>query len=416
MESERAIQDAGSSPAIPDAGSSPAIPDAGSSPAIVIGAGPAGLATAACLLRAGVTPLVLEARQAVGSSWRAHYDRLHLHTVRRHSGLPGMPMPEAWPDYPSRAQVVEYLESYAARFGIEPRFGQEVKRIARLPAGDAAPGEAAERTPARWEVTTQDAALRAQSLVIATGYNRVPTRPAIEGLASFGGEVIHSSEYKNGAHLAGKEVLVVGCGNSGAEIAIDLHEHGARPSLVVRGPIHVMPRDLLGRPSQETGILLSRLPLGIADRLAAATLRLAVGDLSRWGIRRPDKGPIRLIVEDGRVSMLDVGTLALIKRGRVRVLPGVTSFRAGGATFADGRTYPFSAVVLATGYETGLSGLFERSDTLLGARGRPRAFGEAVLPGLYFVGFKNPPTGALREIAIEARRVAASIAARGVGS
>jgi cation diffusion facilitator CzcD-associated flavoprotein CzcO len=204
----------------------------------------------------------------------------------------------------------------------------------------------------------------------------------------------------------------MGCGNSGAEIALDLHEHGARPWLVIRAPIHVTPRDLYGRPAQETSLLLSRLPLRVADRIALTLLKVVVGDLSRYGIHRPEKGPIRMVVEHGRVSMLDIGTLALIKQGLVQVVPGVASLSEGRVTFVDGRTLPFDAIVLATGFRPGLAGFLDGAAQLTTERGTPKVFGEAAAPGLYFIGFKNPPTGALREMALEAPRIARHIAAR----
>lgn len=381
-----------------DAGSDPSEEQTG---AVVVGAGPAGLAVAACLTHEGVEHVVLEAADRVGSRWRAHYDRLHLHTVKRHSGLPLHPMPAHYPRYPSRDQVVAYLEDYAARFGIRPRFGCEVTSITQQGAA--------------WRVRTRsehgEASLIARSVVVATGYNRVPHRPTFAGEDVFGGPVLHSSEYRTGAAFSGQDVLVVGCGNSGAEIALDLCERGARAAMVVRNPVHVVPRDLLGRPSQETSLLLSRLPVRVADRLARAMLRLTVGDLSAHGIRRPKKGPIRMILEEGRVSLLDIGTVAMIKQGRIRVLPAVRELQPGHVAFTDGRRLPFGAVVLATGYRAGLSDLLP-DGAVTGPRGLPARHGEETLPGLYFVGYSNPPTGALRQIALEAPVVAASVASR----
>lgn len=366
---------------------------------VVIGAGPAGLAVGACL-RAQKLPFVqFEQREAVGPAWRRHYDRLHLHTVKWHSGLPMRPMPKEYPKYPSRQQVVDYFEEYAKAFELEPRFGVSVTRVARQQDG--------------WHTTTSAGDWISRNVVVASGYNRVPNRPETPGLDQFRGLVQHTSEYQNGSALRGKNVLVMGCGNSGAEIALDLHEHGAKPWLVIRGPVHVAPRDLFGRGAQQTSIVLSRFPVWLADRLAAWTLRIAVGDLSKYGIHRPKKGPIRMVIEHGRVSMLDIGTLALIKSGGIGVVPGVVRFSEGAATFADGRTLPFDAVILATGFRTGLADFLADAAKITNARMLPLQHGEPAAPGLYFTGFRNPPTGALREIAIEAPRIAGSIAAAG---
>lgn len=342
----------------------------------------------------------MERAAHVGNSWRNHYDRLHLHTVRAQSSLPLFPMPSDWPRYPSRAQVVEYLERYTAHFRLAVEPGVEVRHV--TPAASGWRVEAAHRT---WQVA---------NVVFATGYNRVPKRPAFPGLDHFEGTCIHSAEYRSGRKYTGQRVLVVGCGNSGAEIALDLCEQGAQAAIVVRGPVHVLPRDLYGRPAQLTSILLSRLPLPLADAIGGAVLRIAVGDLSRWGIRRPAKGPLRMVVEEGRVSLLDVGTVARIKAGEIPVHPGVEAVEARAVRFVDGRTLPFDAIILATGYRSGLGDLLPLPD-VLDARGLPLRHGAEVRPGLWFCGYRNPPTGALREIALEAPRIAAGIAARREG-
>ena len=208
---------------------------------IVIGAGPAGLAVGACLKRAGIPTLILEQSNKVGAAWHRHYDRLHLHTDKAHSGLPFVPFPKAYPRYPSRLQVIEYLETYARHFQLEPRFGQQVV-VARHANGV-------------WEVQTQDARYQALNLVIATGYNREPYLPSWPGQTSFQGALLHSSQYRTGEPFKHQKVLVVGFGNSGGEIAMDLWEHGAQPSLAVRSPVNVIPRELFGIPILAIGIV-----------------------------------------------------------------------------------------------------------------------------------------------------------------
>jgi cation diffusion facilitator CzcD-associated flavoprotein CzcO len=220
----------------------------------------------------------------------------------------------------------------------------------------------------------------------------VANRPQFPGLDSFTGALVHAEAYKNPLPYAGKRTLVVGCGNSGAEIALDLAEHGVDVTMVIRGPVHVIPRDLLGRPSQETGILLSPLPAGVRDALVAPVLRLAVGDLSRWGIVRPAIGPNRAIEETGRIPMLDIGTLALVKAERIRVRPAVQQLAPDRVTFVDGRVEPFDAIILATGYRPDLDQLIDGFAAIADGRGRPHRFGvETGIAGLFFVGFRNPP-------------------------
>ncbi len=236
---------------------------------VVIGAGPAGLAVAACLAKKGIAYEVLERRDAVGSAWRSHYERLHLHTDKALSNLPFVPFARDLPTWVPRERFVEYMEAYAAAFDIEPRFGTEIVKISKAGGGFA--------------IETTKETLHARELVMATGYNRVPSIPTFGGEATFGGPIIHSSQYKNGSAFRGKRVLVVGAGNSGAEIALDLWEHGAHPRISIRGPIHVMPRDLFGLPIQRVTVGLRFLSAEWMDRLAAPRASLSVGDsLPLW--------------------------------------------------------------------------------------------------------------------------------------
>jgi len=351
---------------------------------VVIGAGPAGLATSACLHRAGLPHVVLEREARIADAWHRHYERLHLHTTKTYSGLPMTPWPKASPQYPAREEVVQYLQAYAAEHDVTPRLGVTVRTVRRR--GN------------RFIVDTSVGPMTPRIVVMATGYNGVPRLPSVSGLDSFRGTAIHAGFYRNAAPYKGKRTLVVGCGNSGAEIALDLAEQGVDAAMVVRGPVHVVPRDLLGRPTQQTSVLLSHLPLALRDAIATRMAGLAVGDLSRWGIVRPAIGPNRMIEESGRV------------------LPAVQEILPAAVRFADGSRHPFEAIVFATGYTPGLEKVIEGFATIADARGRPHRFGEeTAIPGLYFVGFRNPPTGALREIALEAPRVARSIRAVAFG-
>ncbi len=366
---------------------------------IVIGAGPAGLAASASLRREGLPHVVIDRAHDVAASWKRHYDRLHLHTVKRYSSLPFSPWPRETPRYPSRADMVSYLERYTEQHRITPRFGVEVCRVTR--------------ESQRFTVDTAAGRLDPRFVIVATGYNGVANRPEVPGLDGFTGSVVHTETYKNPQPYVGKRTLVVGCGNSGAEIALDLAEHGVDVAMVVRGPVHVVPRDLLGRSSQETTILLSRLPVALRDALVSPILRLAVGDLSRWGIVRPALGPTRMIEETGRIPILDIGTIAQVKAGRIRVLPAVQGVLPDRVRFVDGRTEAFGAIILATGYRPGLDRFIDGFESISDERGRPLRFGaETAIPGLFFVGFRNPPTGALREISREAPRVATAIRRR----
>jgi cation diffusion facilitator CzcD-associated flavoprotein CzcO len=370
----------------------------GALPVIIVGAGPAGLATAACLGRRGIEAVVFEAAPSLGHAWRNHYDRLHLHTVKGRSHLPGLRFARDVPRYPSRADVVAYLESYAERFGIAPRTGEPVVRVAVAPAGG-------------YRVETAGAAHRARAVVIATGFNRAPNVARLPDQDTFRGTLLHAASYGNGQRFAGQRVLVVGAGNTGAELALDLAEQGATPTLAVRSGVNVVPRDFLGLPIQVTSIWMRGLPLALSDRIGRAVSRLAFGDLARRGLPRAELGPLSAVARRRRIPLIDVGTVAAIDRGAITVKPAVARLTATGAVFADGSAADFDAIVLATGFHPALAEIVTVPGALDDA-GYPRASrGTGVAGNIFFVGYRIVATGHLREIGIEARAVAAAIAA-----
>jgi cation diffusion facilitator CzcD-associated flavoprotein CzcO len=365
---------------------------------LIIGAGPAGLAVGAALRRAGVPFKIVERGDAIGASWRHHYDRLHLHTPKQQSSLPFLPFPASAPRYPSRDEVVAYLDDYARTFDLAPELGVDVERCER---GD----------DDCWHVRTNRGVRRARHLVVATGFSRVPRRVSWPGLDTFAGPVLHSSAYASGERFRGQRVLVVGFGNSGAEIALDLAECGAESTVSIRGAVNVVPRDILGVPITYLGRAGRVLPLAIADRINATLVRLVVGNLARFGLRKRADGPLAEIVQTRQIPVVDVGTLAAIREGRITVRPAIESSTHEAVRFADGRVETFHAIVLATGYETGLDAMFgEAAASLLDEAKRPRTSGVEAARGLYFCGFNIVPAGLLREIALEAPRIAASIA------
>jgi len=367
--------------------------------AIIVGAGAAGLATSACLKQAGLSNIILEQGIAAGTTWRKHYDRLRLHTDKRNSGLPFMPMPADFPRYPSRDQMVSYLESYAKRFELDILFNQEVSS-ARLDNGE-------------WLVQTQDAALSAPNLVIACGFSRQPYKPEWKGMESFPGKIIHSSEYKNGAEFKGKNVLVVGFGNSGGEIAIDLYEHEARSNISVRHPVNVIPKEIFGIPFLNFAIPQNALPAWLADNVNAPIIKLLIGDITKYGLKKLPYGPVAQTRKDKQIPLIDVGTMKLVREGHITVYPGVREISEDRIRFEDGREPEFDAVVLATGYRPRVNEFLQTPEAVFDNEGTPTSTGtESPFKGLFFCGYFVSPTGMLREIGIEAIRIAKEISAK----
>jgi putative flavoprotein involved in K+ transport len=360
----------------------------------VIGAGPAGLAAAAALQRRHQRVVVFE-RADVGAAWDTRYDRLHLHTVRWLSGLPGYPMPRAYGRWPSRDQVRAYLREYARRMHLDVRTGIEVDRI--------------ERERDTWQLVTGDGVIAADRVVVATGNCTLPDRPDWPG--RFPGEIVHSVDYRNPEPYVGRRVLVVGGGNSGAEIAVDLVEGGAAEVMLsVRSVPSIVRRDTFGVPSQLFGIASAHLPVRVVDAIARALRRISLPDLTAYGLAAP-RAPYSDFLRRRVIPILDVGLVDAVRSGRIRVVAALQRFEQGEAVLADGSRVQVDAVIAATGYRTGLEPLAGHLG-VLDASGRPLMHGpheHPNAPGLYFVGFQLTLGGTFRLVGTEARRLARTL-------
>lgn len=302
----------------------------------------------------------------------------------------------------ARQDLVRYLEDYERAFEVKVETRVDVTRVDHRPEGG-------------WLLETKTGARNARAVVMATGYNRRPALPDWPGRDGFRGELLHSSRYRNPAPFRGRRVLVVGSGNSGAEIAADLVEGGASAVLIsIRTPPNIQRREFLGVPTQVLGILLGGLPPRLIDPVSLWLQKVAVGDLRPYGLEPPRKGTFSRIFEDAQIPLIDVGFLDLLKQGRIEVVGAVTGFESGQVLLEGGRRLAVDAVIAATGFERALAPLVGHLGVLRDG-GQPAVnAGETapVAPDLYFCGYRNSPGGLLRQIRRDAEEIAAAIAAR----
>lgn len=360
---------------------------------LIIGAGPSGLSIAGRLRKLGMPFEMLEKSDTVGMAWRNHYDRLHLHTDKKYSELPHLPFPEEYPTFISKNQYVSYLEQYCEHFNIKPVFNQQVIAIRKK-------GE-------YWIVETKEKTYEAKNVLVATGYNRVPKYPTLKGQEVFKGEIMHSEKYKNGKTWQGKNVLVVGYGNSGAEIALDLFESGAKTYVSIRNPVNIVKREFKGRSTQSLAIFFIRFGNTVYDFIARIFKRMLLKAAEGTGIPISSLAPSEQLRKLGKVSVIDVGTLAQIKAGNIKVMPDIEEVKTNSIVFKNGEELPIDAILLATGYHARLEEIIENVAPLLNERGYPKAmwFDEEPFKGLYFVGFNLPLTGILRDINLSSEKI-----------
>lgn len=366
-------------------------PDNRDFPAIVVGAGPAGLATSCALGRRGIAHLVLERGDRPGWVWANLYNSLTLHTGRHMSGLPGMPMPRHLPLFPPREAFVAYLAEYARRFALPVRTGIEVRHVARVHG--------------RWVLATTAGTFRATALVVATGIVTSPRLPALPGRDAFGGQVLHASAYHRPSDVAGRRVLVVGVGNSGGEIASELAAAGRLVDIAVRSGANVVPREIMGIPTQYVAHWLRQLPRPVQLGVTRMVGRMVERRRGPSPLPPAKVGPLEAI------PLIGFHLVDAIRAGRVTVRPGIDRLTGTGAAFTDGSEAGYDAILLATGYTAALAPLDDlvRRDARGFARRRDRVQ-SADLPGLCFVGHNYDASGGLRNIARDAPLAAAATA------
>ncbi|MCY4436176.1 MAG: NAD(P)/FAD-dependent oxidoreductase [Chloroflexi bacterium] len=369
-------------------------PDAPDIDVAIVGGGPGGLAAAQQLGKRGIASVVLEKGGYPGWMWSKTYESLRLHTGKHLSALPGMPYPSGTSLFPSRGEFMDYLKDYVAQFSLPLRVGVEVQAL--------------ERQADTWRIKTSEGWVTARAVVVATGIMSSPLVPSQLRSESFEGYLIHSSDYRRPSPFLHQRVLVVGVGNSGAEIAAELASAGVRVAISVRSGVNNVPRSVVGLPSQYLGWAISWLPRPIQQRLTR-TFGL-VGAVVRGGNPIPRKKGFGNCPD---VPLIGMKLANAVRSGAIALLPGIDRFTPDGATFADGTQHAFDAVILATGYRSSIEwmGAYNARDACGFAKRRDRVR-SLEFPNLYFIGHNYDGRGGLYNIAVDAKRIARVVLSR----
>ena len=355
---------------------------------VIVGGGPGGLAVSQQLAARNISNVVLERGNRPGWMWGQVYDSLRLHTGKHLSSLPGMAFSPRTSLFPTRTEFVTYLEGYADRFQLAVRLGVEATGL--------------RREQGRWTVETGEALFQARAVVVATGIMSSPVVPDFGRASSYTGVMFHSTEYRRPEERLGKSVLVVGVGNSAAEIASELANAGMEVAVSVRSGANVMPRSIAGIPSQYLGWSISWLPGGMQRRIVRGAG--LIGSLLRRGRPGLPRKPQFDRCQD--VPVIGRSILHHIHAGQVRIRPGVAGLGENEVRFTDGTGWAGDAVILATGYRAAIEwmGDYGARDGCGFADRRDRVR-SAHHEDLYFVGQNYDGRGGLYNIRIDARRI-----------
>ncbi|GAB3934761.1 NAD(P)/FAD-dependent oxidoreductase [Micromonospora vulcania] len=373
----------------------------------VIGAGAAGLAAVKALLDADVPTVCFEATDQVGGLWvygapdSPAYRTLHLNTSRGRTQFADRPMPADWPDYPDHRRVAGYLGDYADRFGLREviRLRHTVERVTRDSSGTWTVRASGPGGPT--EVTVE-------AVVVANGHNRVPRLPSPAYPGTCTAEQLHSHDYRGPDQLAGRRVLVVGGGNSAMDIAVDASYAASRTLLSLRRGVWVVPKYLLGRPSDTlNGALARRLPWRLRQRISQTMLATTVGNPARYGLPAPTHG----FLQDH--PTLSDGLLSRLTHGDIEARPGVAALDGDRVEFTDGRADAVDLIIWCTGYRVEVPFL-DPALLSAGADTLPlyRHVFHPEAPGLSFVGLMQSTGSAFPLVEAQAKLVAAHLAGR----
>ncbi|XP_050226182.1 probable indole-3-pyruvate monooxygenase YUCCA11 [Mercurialis annua] len=367
---------------------------------VIVGAGPSGLAISACLNRLNIENIVLEREDCYASLWKKRtYDRVKLHIAKQFCELPYMSYSSNAPTFVPKKGFISYIDDYVSYFGIKPRYHSSVESVSY-------DGECKKwRIDVKNTFSNVNEVYYARFFIVATGENSEGVIPSVAGLDGFRGEYMHANQYVNARKFTGKDVLVVGCGNSGMEIAYDLSEFNARTSIVARSPVHVVSKEIVYIGMQ----LIKFLSVKVVDKILMKLCKLKDGDISKYGLQRPKEGPFHLKCTTGRSPTIDVGCLKKIKQGKVKVFPSISSISGNSVGFTNGDVTKFDAIIFATGYKSTVKYWLKDGESLFGDDGMPKRNLENKWKGengLYAIGFGR---NGLLAISRDAKNIAKDI-------
>ena len=359
--------------------------------ALVVGAGPAGLAASRALQRRGISHRVMEKGDQPAAIWAHLYDSLTLHTGRHMSHLGERPFAKGTPLFVPRKDFVRYLQDYAAAFALPVDCSVEVRSLHLNGSG--------------WMAETSRGILSARTLVLATGIVSNPRWPKLDGMADFGGRLMHSVDYKRPHGFAGQRVLVVGVGNSGGEIGSELARAGAAVTMAVRSGANVVPLEIGGIPIQYLSYWLRKLPRPAQEWVSERVRAMSERKHGPPVLPRPAHNALDAI------PLIGFNLVNAIRDGSVAVRPGVERLTPAGARFVDGREELFDTILLATGFTAAVQPLGDlvRLDERGFARRRDRVVSDDQR-GLFLIGHNYDSGGGIANIRWDAPRLAARVA------
>lgn len=308
----------------------------------IIGAGSSGIAACKVLNEYGVPFECFEAGSQIGGNWvyennngmSSAYRSLHINTSKPKMEYSDFPMPADYPDFPHHTQIAQYFEDYVAHFGIKKyiRFNTKVTQAEPLPDGG-------------WEITLANGEHHAyQALIVANGHHWDARWPDPPFPGHFDGEVMHSHYYKTPDAYADKNVLVVGFGNSAADIAVETSRVSKMTYLSVRRGFYVMPKHIFGKPLDQL-TLPDFVPFSIQMQLYRLAIKIQVGRLSTYRLPEPD---YPLLHAHPTISS---ELLIRLASGRVTAKPNINRLDGDGVIFTDGSREKIDTIVYCTGYK-----------------------------------------------------------------